>query len=155
MPVWEVMSPSPVTVHPDTPVRVLIALFERLDHNAFPVVDARQVLCGLVTKLDLLRLLRPDAEFRVPDFADVAGCQVSQIMRRGVVTVEPDDPAAAAADLMVTTGLRSLPVVERKAGPPVLMGMLSRGDLLRGLWVESGGASAAVTPLAAQTRPQE
>lgn len=142
MPVWEVMSPSPVAVSGDAPIRVLIDLFGRHDFNAFPVLDARQVLCGLVTKLDLLRLLRPDGEFRIPDFASVANCPVSQIMRHGVVTVEPDDPAAAAADLMVATGLRSLPVVERKAGPPVLIGMLSRGDLLRGLWVESGGAAS-------------
>jgi CBS-domain-containing membrane protein len=138
--VWEVMSPSPMTVTPETSLRTLVDLFERHDFNAIPVVNSERVLCGLVTKVDLLRLLRPDAEFRLPDFSEFADDGVQRIMRRGVVTVEPDDLAAAAADLMVTTGLRSLPVVERKSGRPVLVGMLSRGDLLRGLEVETGMA---------------
>lgn len=57
-------------------------------------------------------------------------------MRRGVVCVEPEDPVVVAADLMVETHLRSLPVVQRKSGGPVLIGMVSQGDLLRGLRFE-------------------
>jgi CBS domain-containing protein len=55
-------------------------------------------------------------------------------MRRGVVTVEPEDPVAVAADLMVETRLRSLPVVQRSPGAGrMLVGIVSQGDLLRGL----------------------
>lgn len=138
MPVWEVMSPSPATVPPETPVGELIELFERQDFNAFPVVDAAGTLLGLVTKLDVLRLFRPGEDLHVPDLEGIADRRVEEIMRPGVVTVEPDDPAVVAADLMVTAGLRSLPVVERGSGRPVLRGMLSRGDLLRGLRVAAG-----------------
>ena len=137
MPVWEVMSPAPIAVHPETTLGELIALFEQHDYNGFPVVDNQRILRGLVTKLDLLRVLRPDPEFHLPDLTAVSGREIRLIMRLGVVTVEPDDLAAAAADLMVSTGLRSLPVVERTSGAPVLIGMLSRSDLLRGLEVET------------------
>jgi CBS domain-containing protein len=143
MPVWEVMSPSPATVLPDTSIGELIERFEREDYNAFPVVDAAGVLHGFVTKLDVLRLFRPGQGLELPALGDVAGRRVEEIMRRGVVTVEPDDPVAVAADLMVATGLRSLPVVERGPGSPVLRGMLSRGDLLRGLRVEARAMDAA------------
>lgn len=146
MPVWEVMSPSPVTVSPETTVGELLELFERHDYNAFPVVDAANVLRGVVTKLDLLRLLRPDEDLQLPALPEVVRRRVGSIMRHGVVTVEPDDPAALAADLMVATGLRSLPVVQRGPGKPVLMGMLSRGDLLRGLRIETRAGPAVPIP---------
>ncbi|MGH7698969.1 MAG: CBS domain-containing protein [Gemmatimonadales bacterium] len=57
-------------------------------------------------------------------------------MRHGVVTIEGDDPVGVAADLMVETALRSLPVVHRRSGGAELVGMVSRGDLLRGLRAE-------------------
>ena len=137
MPVWEVMSPSPIPVRPDTTLAELLELFEVHDVNAFPVIEAGGVLVGLVTKLDVLRLLRPGYSLELPEFASVAGRRVSEVMRTGVVTVEPSDPAAVAADLMVEAGLRSLPVVDRGSGDPILQGMLSRGDVLRGLRVET------------------
>lgn len=140
MPVWEAMTPSPVVVNPETTVAEVLGLFERHDFNAFPVVDAEGVLRGLLTKLDLLRLFRPDQSGLIPEFADVSGRRVEELMRHGVVTVEPDDRVAVVTDLMVATGLRSLPVVERSTGLPVLLGMLSRGDLLRGLRVEASAA---------------
>lgn len=138
LPVWGAMTPATITVHEETTVGEALSLFDRHDFNALPVVDRDGVLRGLITKLDLLRLLRPDASGRIPELADLAGRRVDELMRHGVVTVEPDDPVAVAADLMVATGLRSLPVVNRGSGLPVLIGMLSRGDLLRGLTVEAG-----------------
>lgn len=143
MPVWEVMTPSPVVLNPETAVAEAIDLFERHDYNAFPVVDRQGRLRGLLTKVDVLRLFRPDASMRIPELKDVGGRRVEEVMRHGIVTVEGDDPVAVAADLMVTTGLRSLPVVDRSAGYPVVIGILSRGDLLRGLRVEAGATEAA------------
>lgn len=143
MPVWEVMTPSPTVLNPETSLTDAIELFERHDYNAFPVVDGQGRLRGVLTKLDLLRLFRPDASMRIPELKDVGGRMVEEVMRPGIVAVEGDDLVAVAADLMVTTGLRSLPVVDRSAGYPVVIGMLSRGDLLRGLRVEAGAMEAA------------
>ncbi|HYL22744.1 MAG TPA: CBS domain-containing protein [Gemmatimonadales bacterium] len=136
MPVHEVMTRAPVTVTAATTTGDLMALFERHDFNAFPVVDAQGVVRGIVTKLDVLRLFRPDRNLRVPDFPLLSSGRVADIMRRGVVSVEPDDPLVVAADLMVETRLHSLPVVQRKSGGPVLVGIVAQGDLLRGLRFE-------------------
>ena len=136
MPIREVMTTSPVTVHPTTTVTELLALFDRHDYNAFPVVAADGTLRGIVSKLDVLRLLRPDEQFRLPDPKVIGATRVAGIMRPGTITVEGDDPVVAAAELMVSTGLRSLPVVRRGSGWPVLVGIVSRGDLLRGLRFE-------------------
>jgi CBS domain-containing protein len=135
-PVYEVMTPEPVKVRPDQTIEALLALFDRHDFNAFPVVDEDGTLLGIVTKLDVLRLLRPDPTLRIPDLSAISATHVRNIMHSGIVTVEPEDPIVVAADLMVETRLHSLPVVLRHAGEPTLAGMVSRGDLLRGLRLE-------------------
>jgi CBS domain-containing protein len=129
--VREIMTPAPVTVRPDTSISDLKALFERYDFNAFPVVDEVGVLRGLVSKLDLLRVFHPD--WRRGGISGVLALwaeRVDDIMSRGIVAVEPDEPVVTAVDLMIETRRRSLPVVERRAEGRVLVGMLSRTDLL-------------------------
>jgi CBS domain-containing protein len=54
-------------------------------------------------------------------------------MRRGVITLGPGDSVATAVDRMLSSKLRSLPVVERRGRKDVLVGMVSRGDLIRSL----------------------
>lgn len=136
MPIHQVMTTGPVTVHPMTTVAELLTLFDRYDFNAFPVVVADDTLRGIVSKLDVLRLLHPDEQFRLPDAKVIGATRVAEIMRPGILTVEAEDPVVAAAELMVATGRRSLPVVRRGSGWPKLVGIVSRGDLLRGLRFE-------------------
>ncbi len=100
--VREVMTRTPKTVGPKTDVRVLKAMFERYDFNAFPVVDDEQGLLG-------------------------------------VATVTPDDGLATAIDLMVQSRMRSLPVVERRGRREVLVGIVSRHDVLSRLMLEGNG----------------
>jgi CBS domain-containing protein len=76
---------------------------------------------------------------------DGEGRRGADIMRRGGVSVGPEDPVVVAAELMVETRLRSLPVVQRTSGSPVLVGMVSQDDLLRALrfeLVEHTGSSS-------------
>lgn len=135
-PIHEIMTHAPVTVTTHTTVGDLMTLFDRHDFNAFPVVDEHSALRGIVSKRDVLRLFRPDASFRIPDFATISSVRVGDFMRPGVITVEPEDPLVAAADLMVETRLWSLPVVQRRGGVAVLVGVVSQGDLLRRLRFE-------------------
>lgn len=143
--IHEVMTRRPITATPDTTIGDLLAQFDRYDVNAIPVVEPAGVLVGIVTKLDLLRVVRA---------AQAARSQrIETIMRCGVVTVEPDDPVVAAADRMLETRLRSLPVVERRPGSAaILVGMVSQGDLIRGL--RKGLAETATAP-ALQESPWE
>ncbi len=127
----EIMTPSPVTVRPDTSISDLKALFERYDFNAFPVVDELGVLRGLASKLDLLRVFRPD--WRRGGISSVLALRaecVDDIMSRGIIAVEPDEPVVTAVDLMIEARRRSLPVVEHRAEGRMLVGMVSRTDLL-------------------------
>jgi hypothetical protein len=48
---------------------------------------------------------------------------------------------------MVTTRLRSLPVVRRGPGGPTLVGIVTQGDLLRGLRFELANREASRLPV--------
>jgi CBS domain-containing protein len=129
--VHQVMTTSPITVRPTTSVGELLGLFDRYDVNAFPVVDERGHLLGVVSKLDVLE------HFLVDDGSGWAtetlgAARVENLMHPEIVSVDARELIAKAGAVMVEKRLRSLPVVERRDGS-VLVGILSRGDVLRGL----------------------
>jgi CBS domain-containing protein len=128
----DIMSSAPKSVHTSTTIAQLLELFDRHDFNAFPVTNAANELVGIVTKVDLLRALRSMEEHEVRRQARPSEMSVGEIMRSDVVSVDGEAPIGAAADVMVETGLRSIPVVLGSGGRPQLVGMVSRGDVLRG-----------------------
>ena len=139
--IQDVMSSQPKTVGPQMPVRKLQGLFASYNFNAFPVVDDVGILLGIVTKLDLLRIFGHDRARLRPRLTDLWAEHVEDIMRRRVVTVGPRDSVAIAIDHMLASKLRSLPVVERRGGKSLLVGMVSRGDVIRALIFENDKAS--------------
>jgi CBS domain-containing protein len=52
---------------------------------------------------------------------------VSDIMRRSCATIKPDAPLLEAADLLLQTNQRGLPVIDREG---TLVGVISEGDFL-------------------------
>ncbi|MEX2221043.1 MAG: CBS domain-containing protein [Candidatus Rokuibacteriota bacterium] len=134
------MTLRPRTVGPKTSVRTLQHLFTSYGFNAFPVVDEAHALLGIVTKLDLLRVVRHGPQRLLPELGVLWAEHVDDIMRRRVVTLAPDDPVATAVDHMLSARLRSLPVVESRGRTALLIGIVSRGDVLSTLRLQ-GNAS--------------
>jgi CBS-domain-containing membrane protein len=132
----EIMTPSPITVSPKTGVRKLKSLFDKHDVNAFPVVDEHGILRGVVTTLDILRMFRPPRTLSYAAVRALWAQHTEDIMRRGVVTVRPDDAVETAVELLVDRQHRSLPVVEGRHGRARLVGIVSRRDTLRCLVFE-------------------
>ena len=129
----EIMTSHPTTVGRTLAVRSLRDLFVARGFNAFPVVDEADALLGIVTKVDVLRVFHHDRRRLLPDLAALEARQVDDIMRRGVVTLTPGDPVTAAVDVMISSRLRSLPVVDRQSGKEQVVGIVTRGDVLRAL----------------------
>jgi CBS domain-containing protein len=143
--VHDVMSTAPVGVSPATPVGDLLARFDRHDFNAFPVVNDRGQMVGVVSKLDVLSAFLADQGSSHPPQSAVATERADALMTREVVAVGPEDDLARAGELMVEAKLHSLPVIERRDGEEQLVGIVSRGDVLRGLrfrLVNSGETAA-------------
>jgi CBS domain-containing protein len=131
--VHEIMSASPVSVGPATSVSELLAHFDRHDFNAFPVLDERGQLLGIISKLDLLELFLAGDASTATAMGDIGTTRVEDLMHHEIVSVEPRASIEAAGAIMVANNLRSLPVVERHDDQLILVGMVSRGDVLRGL----------------------
>lgn len=109
--VREVMTRAPKSVGPKTDVRTLKAMFEMYEFDAFPVVDDQQVLLGVVTNLDFLRMFRLDEARRwIPDLRTLWAERVEDIMNPGLVPVGPEDPIELVVDGMVRWTVRSVPV---------------------------------------------
>jgi CBS domain-containing protein len=132
--VSEIMNRAPVTVRPDLTVREVAQFLEAERRNEVAVLDAEGLLCGVVSALDLLRALRPDASVTTASPRVVSARSIESVMRPGVITVEPGDPILAAADLMVETRFHMLPVVQRGTRGPVLVGVVEQRDVLGAFW---------------------
>lgn len=138
--VAEVMTREVVTVHPETPVRVLVELLVNQIYRALPVVDQENHLAGIVTngdlvergglrvRTELLPTLSPpalDEELRRLEAAIVTA---GDIMTREVATVRAETDLDSAGRLMATRRLKRLPVVDAEGR---VVGIVSRSDILR------------------------
>ena len=114
----DIMTQSPVEIHPDESVAVAARMLTRHNIGALPVCGTDGKLCGLVTDRDLVTRCmaseRPVEQMRVRD-----------VMTGRVISAAPDMETGAAAHLMGREQIRRLPVVENGK----LCGMVSLGDL--------------------------
>jgi CBS domain-containing protein len=122
--VRDVMTTGVVTVRPDTPYRVIAAMFREHRVSGFPVTAADGTVIGVVSESDLLALAagRHHRGHRA-DGPATAG----DLMTCPAVTISPDDPVQTAARVMHSHRLQRLPVVDRDRR---LVGIVSRSDVL-------------------------
>jgi CBS domain-containing protein len=129
--VRDVMTRDPVSVIEATPVKVAIALLARHRITSMPVLTRTGRLCGVVSEADLIRdLVSADPRaHELPigeDWRDRPSV-VGDVMSPHKVTVRPETELATAVELVTTTTVKSLPVVD---GRGRLVGMLSRSDVV-------------------------
>ncbi|WP_431682228.1 CBS domain-containing protein [Kitasatospora sp. KL5] len=139
--VESVMTRHVVRVAPETGFREIVAVLAEFDITAVPVVDSADRPVGIVSEADLLRTLaaQDDDDPPVsgpaetwpadgPAGADGAAVTAGELMSGPVVCTTPGASVVAAARLMTRHRVKRLPVVDEDGR---LVGMVSRGDLLR------------------------
>lgn len=128
--VRDVMSAPVVTVTPEITVRAALRMLDQHKVTSLPVVDDRGVLVGIVSEADLVREeLLPDQRSRIlrPEVAEEPQARrVGDVMTGHPVTVGTDDDLADAVEMLTTTTVKSLPVLEHGD----VVGMLSRRDVV-------------------------
>jgi CBS domain-containing protein len=117
-----------ISVSPKVTLAELQALFAKHDFNAFPVLDNGK-LAGIVTKLDALRAFAFTPDHMKPLYHELLRVPVSAFLTSQTLSVEPKTPLTRVLQLMVTTRVRSVVVID--AGQ--LVGIISREDILRAL----------------------
>jgi CBS domain-containing protein len=129
--VREVMTTPVVTVPQTASIKQAVRLLYERNITAAPVVDDNGRMTGIVSEMDLLSdefeadpraFARPVA---APD--EPPPHRVAQVMTEQVRTVRETTDVAELAELMLATGLKSVPVLRAES----LIGIVSRRDLMR------------------------
>lgn len=127
--VRDVMSAPAVMVDAGTSVKDGLQLLDRHQVTALPVVGRDGHLLGVVSEADLLRdAVRSDQRAHIipRPGEDHPAQQVSDVMTTMSMTVAVDADLTDAVELMTSTAVKSLPVVD--AGRVV--GVVSRSDIV-------------------------
>ena len=126
----DVMTTPAVTVNARTPVGTALQLMDDQKITSMPVVDQHGGLVGIISEADLVQ---DEALFadRVPvSVVRISGTtpprRVGEVMTHLVVTVRSDDQLEDAIDLMRSTMVKSLPVLENDR----VVGVISRSDVV-------------------------
>ena len=142
----DIMTREVCTVHEETDLKELSALFVEHNYKTLPVVDAAGNLVGIVSQTDLIEQDKP---LHIPTvislfdwvlylespkaFSDevrkVSARKVGEICAREVITCTPDTPVEEVATLMVEHKVHLIPVLDGTR--PV--GVVARLDIIRSM----------------------
>lgn len=136
--VRDVMTLNPLTVGKNTPLGEIEEIFERHDFNGIPVVDGKENLLGMVTKLDLLKAFDFTERLKIPAYDVIRNYQCDRIMSEDVQAVRPESPLTRVLHRMIETGHKSFPVTENGK----LKGIIAREDVIKAL----GRAARGISP---------
>ena len=133
--VREVMTREPVTVQPETHVKQALRLLDQHSITMLPVMSADSTIVGVLSEADVIRdRVLPDVRGSMlppeTSHTDAALERVGAVMTARVITVTADADVAEAADLMLSSGVKSLPVVDEEHR---VVGIVSRRDIVRAL----------------------
>ena len=147
MRVHDVMSTGIVTASRTDTVRSVVIKMMNRNCGAIPIVESDGRLVGMVTLRDVLLPLYPNYGDYIHDsvhsrdfvemeagYPEVLAKKVEEIMTPNPLTVGPYDPILEAASYMGLKNFRRIPVVDAQK----LVGMLSIGDINRGLFFDRG-----------------
>ena len=139
----DVMTHNILSVRPDATIAEAIRLMLDTRISGLPVIDQAGLLVGILTEGDLMRRGETGTERQRPRWLEILmgpgrlageyvrthGRKVDGIMTRDVVSVTPDTPLKEVVELMERRRIKRMPVLDGD----VLVGILSRADLLRAL----------------------
>lgn len=147
--VRDVMNDRVIRVSPESKVCDALRVMLESQVDGVPVVNDRNEVVGIITYADLLRRGRRQHP-RALDFflwavwldaeeddamqgrmQRILDLPVSQVCTQDVLTCSPDDDVAEVAGLMVDYGVKRVPVVAESGA---LVGIVSRGDIMRAVW---------------------
>jgi CBS domain-containing protein len=152
MKVHEIMTPDPIVIQVNTPVREAAGLLRKNRIGGLPVMDGDRV-AGVVTESDIISLLtvdEPSEDLWLPSpleiievpireyinwgktkkaLASIGNMEVREVMTEPAITIEADADIEEAAALMLKEGIARIPVMKNER----LVGIVTRADIVRGI----------------------
>ncbi|MEM9542348.1 MAG: CBS domain-containing protein [Cyanobacteria bacterium P01_E01_bin.42] len=149
--VADFMTPNPITVTPETPLKDALQILAREQISGLPVVNESGQLVGVISDSDLmwqetgaepppyimfldgLIFLKNPARYE-KELHKALGQTVGEVMSDKPISTTGDRLLREAAKLMHEKHVRRLPVVD---GENKAIGILSHGDIIRAMASES------------------
>jgi len=117
------------SVSPETTIADLYRLFAADLFEAYPVVRD-EVVIGIVSKLDALKVFSLGPDQILPHLRDGMNGTVDSIMSSEVIAVDPETKLQRVLELLVKHRVKSLPVVNQWRN---LLGIIAREDIMRAM----------------------
>lgn len=105
----------------------ILSIWEKLrekHYHQLPVLDERRQIVGMVSELNLLRVLLIEDR----QLSYIPGKTVADIMSADVITADPITDVRRIARVLVNYELSAVPIVDER---DALIGLVSRSDILR------------------------
>jgi CBS domain-containing protein len=147
MKISEIATRDVVSVRPDVSAKEALDLLFKMQISGLPVINTDGKLVGMFTEKEILSYLLPSYVERVgrfiydqnpkaikKKFSELSKLNVSQLMRKDVVTTTEDTALCEVARIMLTQKARRLPVLD-KTGK--VLGIVARSDVLKAISEES------------------
>lgn len=148
--VKEIMTRALKTITPNTRLQEVASIMCLNRFSGLPVVEEDDKLVGILAERDVLSYLFPsigdimeggmsrlDFEAMEADYHRVLPLKAADLMKKGVITVTPDEPILKAVSTMARNNFRRIPV----ADDGKLVGMISLGDIHRAIFMKSFSGS--------------
>jgi len=160
--VEEIMTRRVITVQPDTPIQEAARLMFTNRVSGLPVVDAGGRVVGIISDGDLIvrqrrpkvspwwRLFFENGERLARDYRKLVGLTVGDVMTRPALVISPVFGIETAAAILDNRQIRRLPVVQNGR----LVGIVSRGDLIKALAASAPPLDETLVPDAAAPVPK-
>ena len=148
--VADVMTPQPITVEPDTPLKEAIKILAEKKISGLPVVDKTGKLVGVLSETDLMwqetgvdpppyiMILDSVIYLQNParhekEIHKALGQTVGEVMSDKPIAVTPNQSLREAAHLMHEKNIRRLPAIDEEGQ---VVGIITRGDIIRTMATE-------------------
>ena len=124
----DLMTRQVITLNEKEPIGDLEGWMKRFRFRHLPVVDENKKLVGLISLTDLLHAFLGVSPVGAPIEKASETTLAGSIMRRGVVTGDPNTPLATACRVMIHEKLGCLPIVLEDS---TLVGIVTETDFVR------------------------
>src|SRR5262245_30309110 len=135
----EILTSDPIAVGPETPLKDVAAILIEKGISGVPVIGERLEVLGVVSEADIIaKEAGPDPRDRRliswllggmhVNEEKVAARTAAEAMGAPAITVGAGETVAVAARLMLSNGIKRLPVVDEDGA---LIGIVTRTDLVR------------------------
>ncbi|MBN1813876.1 MAG: DUF190 domain-containing protein, partial [Anaerolineae bacterium] len=152
--VGHLMTAPPITVQATTTIAQAVQTMVEHDVKRLPVVDKKGRLVGMVSRLDMFRVMAQPPVSETPRRLLPPGAHVTvgEVMMTQVPSVSAGAPLAEVVDLIVSTAQRRVIVVDEERR---VVGIITDGDLLkRAAESERGGILQALASRAPVSRQE-